>query len=243
MKKNKGMKITVCILVFLCGITTSFGQEKVSEAKLTSDQWYALESSGKWKVSITDSLWISEEVATYENMEAMTDTVFIVKKLPHQMAILKRANNKFALVRNSFKEDGDQMYTAILETSDSIASILDNFMSYEIPKATELVNSRVLYSQAKIDRIERSPGLDEITAVHLTEALNKRKEIGVLLQQYIEQNPKMSKNPYAVYRLAEPFLQREFLRLGYNPFKQVSYNFEEKFKDYPEVLKLLNEPF
>ena len=54
---------------------------------------------------------------------------------------------------------------------------------------------------------------------------------------------KQGKNPYAIYRLAQPLFHRAFIELGYNPYKAVAHNFEETFKNDSEIIKLLTEPF
>ena len=47
---------------------------------------------------------------------------------------------------------------------------------------------------------------------------------------------------YRLRRWVDAFRNQKLIRLGYNPHKQVAYNWHEQFKDDPDVMRLLNEP-
>lgn len=96
------------------------------------------------------------------------------------------------------------------------------------------------YQKDVIAKLNKAPGLNKISSKDMREALTWRKELTPLITQYLK-NTKNTR-PYMVYRFVENYRNKKLVQLGYNPYKQVVYNFSEQFKDDPALVKMLTEP-
>ena len=245
MKTSFILTISLVVQFLACGQTKEIAQNDNGDLDNTlGAHWYQMSVEGNEKITISDAFWTSHYETAEVNENIRIDTLYITKELDHNLIILKKPrNSEFALARRTIHEDGNVIRTAVLETDENLEVLEKKANKYKVQQDWEVVQARVIYSEKQKQKIESFPGFDEMKASDLKSALLKRKELGPLLKTYIEKNPKAGRNPYAIYRLAQPMLHREFIKLGYNPFKPVAHNFEETFKDDSEIIKLLTEAF
>jgi|GEM_PF-6209492 len=235
-------RICLSIVFPLIIVGYSFSQEKPVSTEQFSSNWYQLTIGDSQKIKIYPSFWVIEldEAGEYQS-SARRDTVFVDDKLSETLLVVKRTNrDSYTLIRRTLENEEAEIHFALLAMSDDKDSLLKRKTEFTARKDYEIANTRVIYNEERKDEIESMPGLDEITSNHLKTVLKKRLEWAPLLKEYLSNNPSMNTNPYTIYRLAQAVVERSFIEQGYNPYKQVVYNFEKTFKDDPEIIKLLS---
>jgi len=165
------------------------------------------------------------------------------------MTIIKRFDSQHLLL---FNERSGQPYgvVSVYTTDDNILKMNRVFSAKTAEEAERKWNEeeapswialteRDLYPKSMIDQMENAPGLDEIKRDDLIAAMQWRKPLSKMLQAYLEDTE--GKRSFMVYRFVENYRNRRLVQMGYNPYKQVVYNFEKRFEGDAEILKLLNE--
>ena len=174
-----------------------------------------------------------------EGQESRIDTIRIVKRLTENDFIITERRNRFALMhREILVPDSIVSMGAAIE-GKSIEEIENAHKKSGIPIYASL-RARYGFSASKIEQMEKAPGLDKITREDLVKSLSWRSEIGDMLKAYLEQNGDTQQ--FRIMQMAQNFGKRKLVELGYNPYRQVVYNWHKQFEDDEEVMRLLNEP-
>ena len=118
-------------------------------------------------------------------------------------------------------------------------TVLEKYENQEVPAYATLF-SRLLFTRAKLNTLKNAPGLDQITREDLIASLQWRQDISHALKSYAEDNPDMQQ--YRLYRMVQNYRDQKLFLMGYNPYKEVVYNWEKQFAGDDEVIKLLTEP-
>ena len=171
--------------------------------------------------------------------EPRETVVFIEKRLDETHLLMRQDDsaNPYAVL---FLKQKDASTIAMnrLYTGESAEEVLSQFKKEGFPQWKEL-NNRILYSKAKVDRILKAPGLDELKREDLIASLQWRGALTEKLEQFLEATN--NKRPFMVYRYVEMYRNQSLIELGYNPYKQVEYNLQKQFEGDEEILQLLNE--
>lgn len=235
------MKRSCLSFLFVLLFSFSFSQETPISKVHYDMNWYQLSIGDHQKIKIFPSFWMVELAEADEYRDtAIIDAILVDTQLSETLLVVKKSNKEaFNLIRRTVSKDGTEVHFALLANSNDKASLLKRKPEFDTVKEYEIANTRVIYSEQKMQEIQSLPGLDVITANDLKKVLKQRLIWAPLLKEYLANNPAMNKNPYAIYRLAQPLVERSFIAQGYNPYKEVVYNFEKTFKDDPEIIQLL----
>ena len=205
--------------------------------------WYAFNQYGeKQKITELQKVILYEEVKEEESpYPARIDTVHIEKRLNDSIYVIRKQNrsDEFALMVNTEIVAGAIKAVGIYYPSESVQAVATSFNQKGLPTWKELT-TRWVFSEEKTQSIEQSPGYDQVTREAMLEALTMREALSPLLKSYLKANP--DTKPFRLYRFVEVQAQHKFIAFGYNPFKQVPYNFEKQFEGDEEVIKLLTTP-
>lgn len=205
--------------------------------------WYSYSLQGdKTKITELGDLILYQQVQEEESpYPARVDTLDIMKRLNDSTYIIFKPNREgdFGLMASSWLENRAIKSIGIYFPSESVESVETTFKNEGLPIWKDLT-TRWVFSEEKVKQLEKAPGYDEVTREAILEALNIRQEISPILKLYMEQHP--GTKPFRLYRFVEVKAQHRFIELGYNPYKQVPYNFEKQFEADEEVIKALTEP-
>ncbi len=222
------MVLAVCLSSFF----TSQSQE--------NSTWYAYSLYGdKQKITELKEVVLYEEVKEEDSpYPARIDTVSIEKRLNDSIYIIthQRRDGEFALMANTGIRDGAIKSIGIYYPSETIEAVETLYAREGLPIWNTLT-TRWVFSEGQTKTLESAPGYDEVTREAILEALSIREEISPMLKAYVEEHP--DTKPSRLYRFVEVKAQQKFIELGYNPYKQVPYNFEKQFEGDEEVIKLL----
>lgn len=227
---------SICLSVLLSTICMAQTTDEGVDALI--GEWRTMGASSAAQIDITKEYWMDRSGKESRSV----DSIPIVRNFPNGLMVLGKAN-QYALIRNVIAEDGQSFWSAVLALSPNMEDLFALVSKHKEIAATEKVTCKIAYSAKRLEAIKSAPGLDVISGEDLLVALQKRREMIPLLKKYMTKQSSADQNPYAIYRLAEPLLQREFIALGYNPYKEVIYNFEETFKNNTEIMTLLLEEF
>ncbi len=231
--KNKVSLVPIIVCLF------SFVMADAQENSI----WYSYSLQGdKTKITELRDLILYEQVKEEESpYPARVDTVDIVKRLNDSTYVVFRPSRAgdFALMASTWLFNGAIKSIGIYYPSESIEAVESSFQKDHLPDWRELT-TRWVFSEGKVKELESAPGYDEVTREAILEALDIRKGISPLLKAYMEDFP--DTKPFRLYRFVEVKAQHKFIALGYNPYKQVPYNFEKQFEGDEEVIKALMEP-
>jgi len=184
---------------------------------------------------------ITEERECYDENDAIRiDTLLIKEKIHNQNYIIARTgSNRVGLMQREIIVPDSIYAMAIPFQAESLEAVKKKFQeSPELPWKSLL--SRPLFTKAKIEVLKGAPGLDQITREHLIESLSWRKAIGDQLKSYLDTDTNV--NQSRIYRMVENYRNQKLLMLGYNPYKQVTFNWQKQFQGDEEVMELLTEP-
>ncbi len=205
--------------------------------------WYAYDQyGGKQKITELKDFILYEQVQEEESdYPARIDSVRIKKRLNDSLYIISDSRRKqaFALMVYEIVEKGNITAVGIFYPSDTLEAVETTYKDQGLPQWKTLT-TRWIFSKSKTLALEKAPGYDEVTRDAMMEALSVRKELSPLLTAYLKDHPETK--PFYLYRFVELKAQQKFIDLGYNPYKQVPYNFEKQFQDDEEVIKALTAP-
>ncbi|BFP43313.1 hypothetical protein FGF1_41580 [Flavobacteriaceae bacterium GF1] len=184
---------------------------------------------------------ITEERELYdENAVLRVDTILIKERIDYHNYIIARPGRASLglLQRDVVIPDSIYVASTYIE-GKSVEEVKKKFKDAPKQPWFSLLN-RQLFTKAKMEKMKEAPGLDEITRKDLLESLSWREAIGKELKAYLDSNPGMS--PNRIYRMVENYRNQKLVLLGYNPYKQVVYNWQKQFDGDEEIIKLLTEP-
>ncbi|MEM1336212.1 MAG: hypothetical protein AAF717_01820 [Bacteroidota bacterium] len=223
--------LAICFFTFL----TAWGQE--------NSIWYSYNLYGdKQKITELEEVILYEEVREEASpYPARVDTVYIEKRINDSIYVVvnPRGNEEFALMAASQIVEGTIKAVGFYHPSNSAQAVETAYTNAGLP-AWNALTVKWIFSEAKTKLLEDAPGYDEVTREAMIEALTVRESVGPMLKEYLEENP--DTKPSYLYRFVELKAQQKFIALGYNPYKQVEYNFEKQFEGDEEVIKLLTTP-
>ncbi len=228
-------KISLIIVVLFFSFFTAQSQE--------NSTWYSFSLYGD-----TQKITELEEVILYEEVReedspypARIDTVYIEKRLNDSIYVVANPRGKeaFALMANTKIMDDAIKSVGIYYPSDTVEAVEATYAKKGLPLWNELT-VRWVFSEEKAKELVDAPGYDEVTREAMLEALTVREEISDALKGYLQDHP--DTQSFRLYRFVELKAQQKFIQLGYNPYKQVEYNFEKQFEGDEEVIKLLTAP-
>ena len=184
---------------------------------------------------------ITEERELYDENDVLrVDTILIKERIDRHNYIIARPGRALLglLQRNVVVPDSIYVASTSIE-GKSVEEIKKKFKDAPKQPWVSLLN-RQLFSKVKMEKMKEAPGLDEITRKDLLESLSWREAIGKELKAYLDSNP--GKSPNRIYRMVENYRNQKLVLLGYNPYKQVIYNWQKQFEGDEEIIKLLTEP-
>nr|WP_298789884.1 hypothetical protein [uncultured Allomuricauda sp.] len=174
-----------------------------------------------------------------EEQEPRIDTIRIVKRLSENDFIITERSNRFALMhREILVPDSIVSMGAAIE-GKSVEEIESAYKKSGIPSYAPL-RVRYAFSAPKIAQMEKAPGLDKVKREDLIASLSWRPEIGDMLKVYLEQTG--DGQQFRIMQMVQNFGKKKLVDLGYNPYRQVVYNWHKQFADDEEVMQLLDEP-
>lgn len=205
--------------------------------------WYSFSLQGdKTKITELKDILLYEEVKEEGSpYPARIDTVDILKRLNDSTYIVFKPNREgdFAIMASAWLQNGGVKSIGIYYPSETLETAESIYDETGLPEWKELT-TRWVFSEEKVKELENAPGYDEVTRDAILEALGIRQRISPYLKAYMKDFPETK--PFRWYRFVEVKAQQKFIELGYNPYKQVPYNFEKQFEGDEEVLKALTEP-
>ena len=208
-----------------------------------TSSWYSFSlQGGKQKITEMKDFILYEEVKEKESpYPARIDTVGIEKRLNDSILVVtnRRKNGKFALMATTTIKKGAIQSIGVYYPSETVKAVEDKYRNEGLPVWSELT-TRWVFSEKKSSELEKAPGYDEVSREAILEALSVRKDINASLKAYLKAHPDTQQ--FRLYRFVEMKGQQKFILLGYNPYKQVIYNFEKQFEGDEEVTKALTEP-
>lgn len=234
-------------LFVLSAVTLLFCFEGISQNVLTvekdfPEKAYALSAYGDVRVVLEiNDMFLSWETREDTDQYAIRiDTMFIHKRFDEKTFIVQRKGSEaYGLMqRTIIIPDSIALVDGSLG-GESIAEVEEKFKANKIA-TTSIWNQQMIFSRARLNQLLAAPGLDQITRKDLITALNWREEIGDNLKAFMEANPDMS--PYRLSRFVENWRNQKLVTLGYNPYKQVVYNWEKQFEGDEEVIQMLTQP-
>ena len=228
-------KTSLAIIAFFFSFFTSQSQE--------NSTWYAYSLYGDTqKITELKEVILYEEVRAEDSpYPARIDTVYIEKRLNDSIYVVANPRGKeaFALMANTKIEEGAIKSVGIYYPSNTVEAVEATYTEAGLPVWSGLT-AKWVFSEAKTKLLDDAPGYDEVTREAMLEALTVREEISDALKGYLQDHP--DTQSFRLYRFVELKAQQKFIQLGYNPYKQVEYNFEKQFEGDEEVIKLLTAP-
>lgn len=239
---SKKYVFTVCLIVTTLFSSCKSQNRTVEESSNTPKEWFGYNMYGdKNSMTIYTDKMVFKSPWDTKSAKAI-DTIYIQrnKELPknHVMIQNQRKKEPFGILKMMESADGKKIALIPLVSGMNADEVLQKFKVETLPSWIDLTK-QTLYSAEMIEKVDAFPGLDEVTAKDMLTALQWREPLGIKLQAFLEDTK--GARSHMIYRFVDQYRNERLVELGYNPFKQVIYNFEEQFKDDPEVLKLLKE--
>lgn len=184
---------------------------------------------------VTEELELAQEDDT-----PRSDTIVIKKRIDSNTFIVGRPNLERVAVmrRTEIVKDSVYFFGPLFE-GESEEVVLEKFQNEPTPAYASLF-SKILFTREKLLDLKDAPGLDRITRSDLLASLQWREGIGEAIQSYMVDNPEAQF--YRLRRMVDNYRNQKLVLLGYNPYKQVEYNWEKQFAGDDEVLQRLTEP-
>lgn len=179
------------------------------------------------------------ETVDEDNMVRI-DTVMIEKRLGNHDFIISREGRKgYAVLHREIIVADSVIGINTPFEGETIEEVEKQFNEKDIPNYARL-QMRYAFSLSKKEQMDNAPGLDEISREDLIQSFKWREAIGGMLKTLLEENPDMPR--YRFMRFVEEYRNQKLIELGYNPYKQVVYNWEKQFEGDEEVIELLTQP-
>lgn len=231
------MKRRILPLLALLALTISCKSKAVSQ--VSPKTYYTYDTQGELGSCTLYADRIVFKSPMNSESEKSTNVVNIEKRLDGKHLILhnKQSGQPYGVV-SVYTTDQDVLKMNILFSATSLEEVERKWEQESAPAWSPL-RERDLYPKVMIDRLEKAPGLDEIKREDLITAMQWRKPLSGMLQQFLEDNE--GQRRFMVYRFVEQYRNRKLIELGYNPYKQVVYNLQKQFEGDEEIQKLLNE--
>lgn len=233
------IKSVVIMLVF---IIASCKAQKTNDS-ITSpfETWYYYNSSNELGSCVITDQYLIFDSNIEQKENSNKDTVAVREILSKKRIIAYNENKKkpFAAIQLDMAKKGEMLTLVPLVEGLSVEEVKRKLSADSIPSWKDLTG-RLMLSAKKFDALKQAPGLDRISREDMITSLQWREVLSKKLQAFVTEMK--GERQYMVYRFVREFQKQKLLELGYNPFKQVDFNWEEQFKDDPEVLKLLTEP-
>ena len=202
--------------------------------------WYFFSSEGELGncTFYDDKIVFKSSVNSNNNND--TTTLFIEKRLDNQYLIVRNNDRKppYAIISIEITDRSILNVASTTITGTSIDEVEEKFNKNPIPIWVDLTG-RDCYTKKQIDQLEKAPGLDELTREDLLTSLQWRQPLSEKLKAYLEDNGDNGR--FRIYRFVENYRNQRLVELGYNPYKQVTYNLYKRFKEDEEIMRLLNE--
>lgn len=218
--------------------TLSSTVQNVKEEK--PEVWYMYNSYGEMGSCTIHNDKILFRSNLDDVSEKSIDTVFIEKRLSDHNFVLRKDGKapSYAWAQIKRGDHKDVLTMNTLGRGNSKKEVLQLISKDSVPVWSDLT-IRQFYSGRKMEQLKKAPGLDKIKREDLFTSLQWRAPLQSKLEAYVKGAGE--RGPYMIYRFIENFQKQKLVELGYNPFKQVPYNFEKQFDGDTEILKLLRK--
>ncbi|XLS29143.1 hypothetical protein ACJD0Z_18340 [Flavobacteriaceae bacterium M23B6Z8] len=236
------IKLIILGVVILVLVTTTCKAQKVSDSVASPvGTWYYYNMSNELGSCIISYRYLIFDANIEQEENSFKDTIVVKEVLSRHRMIVYNPGKKpsFASVRLEVNDEGNLLTFFPVVEGESIEEVKQKMTKDSVPIWKDLTG-RLFLSEEKLASLKKAPGLDEITREDMITSLQWREELGKKLQAFV--TDMKGERQYMVYRFVREYQKQKLIELGYNPYKQVSFNWEEQFKDDPEVLKLLTEP-
>ncbi|TAI48897.1 hypothetical protein [Flagellimonas allohymeniacidonis] len=179
-----------------------------------------------------------EPIEEYDKIRM--DTLIIHKRLGANDFIIGRSNMPgVGLLHREILVPGEVAVFSAPIQGNTVEEVEAKYKAKEYSSLAKL-EIQHMYSNSKKNEIEMAPGLDEITRDDLIKSLSWREELGETIKAIMEQDPETSR--FRVRSMVEAHRNQKLVLMGYNPYKQVVYNWEKQFEGDEEVIELLTTP-
>ena len=206
----------------------------------TKGTWYMFSSMTDARVEVYEKTIVLSQILKYEDVDPRpADTIHILSRGKSGLLLCEKKDEPEMAVLRLTNEDGVLQITEVL-TSEDKNELIEEMESNEGVSGSELFKANYMYSEEVFLNLDKAKGLDEVTADDLEKALLKRNEFGRKMEEMMRKDPELEEDRYRLRRIGEKLMNRTFLQLGYNPFKEVEYNFETMFPNRPDLIELLN---
>ncbi|NAY90881.1 hypothetical protein GTQ34_03025 [Muricauda sp. JGD-17] len=188
-----------------------------------------------------DKFLVSEERELRDEDDVIrVDTIFIKRHINEANYVVGRSGTKLLALmhRAEIVKDSIYRFGPILE-GENAEDVLQKYQRGEVPLYAPLF-SKMLFTREKVNELKNAPGLDQITRDDLIASLQWRQHIGDAIKSFVEENP--DERPHRLYRMVENYRNQKLFLMGYNPYKEVVYNWEKQFAGDDEIITLLTEP-
>ncbi|MEL6812528.1 MAG: hypothetical protein AAFP76_14460 [Bacteroidota bacterium] len=236
-------KLCIGLLCFGFGALQA-QNEPVVEHSALDGTWYMITRFQETKIQMEGNQWSSQRLNEDGTPgDSDRDTIQVVEAYPNGLRLMYDVGRKrYGLALFSLNETKDRISITLVDEEKGKEDLQALAESFDISTVSEFREQRVIYSEEKRNALWASPGLDELTAADMKTVLTTRKNWETRMKEdYLSKNPQETELPYKMYRQISYYMDGLFIQKGYNPYKQVPYNFEEQFKDHPDIIKLLQE--
>lgn len=237
----KNLKTPLVALSIFFALSSPISAQQTA-GKSFPQKCYAYDRNGDVRsMTELENMFVSTEEREIEDEfdKIRIDTLIINKRLgDNEFVISRKGGAGYGLVlREILEPDAVAVFNAPIRGT-TIEEVEKKYAEGGFVKHANL-QTQYVYSETKKNEIEKAPGLDEITREDLIKSLSWRKEIGEMLKTMVEENPDLSR--FRVRSYIEEYRKLKLVMLGYNPYKQVEYNWQKKFADDEEIIKLLTK--
>lgn len=109
----------------------------------------------------------------------------------------------------------------------------------QIPDSYRWLQSRTYVSDSLSNLLPARPGLDEVSKADVADVLRRYNTLRSDIEALLMNNPERPPSQFAVTSMLRVVMQRLFLAKAYNPYAEYREHPFDKFKDDPQVRKLL----
>ena len=229
------------ILAFFALTSNSLAQQDVE--KEFPQKAYGFDRNGDVRSMLEmEDMFISKEerelIDEYDQIRM--DTLVIHKRVGEHDFIIGRSNMPgFGVLHREILEPGEVAVFSATIQGKTVEEVEAKYQSKEYSSHAKL-QIQHMYSSSKKAEIEKAPGLDEITREDLIKSLSWRAELGETLKALLKENPETPR--FRLRSMVETHRNQKLVLMGYNPYKQVVYNWEKQFEGDEEVIQLLTQP-
>nr|WP_299339104.1 hypothetical protein [Allomuricauda sp.] len=239
--KNFTIKVSTLSLLLLSCFSGFTQNNKASEPEFPK-KCYLFDSYGDVRsmTKVENMFLLKEEREADEHDMVRIDTVMIEKRLgDHDFIISRQGRKGYAVLHREIIVADSVIGINTPFEGETIEEVETQFNDNDIPDHARL-QMRYAFSLSKKEQMDKAPGLNEISREDLIQSFKWREAIGGMLKTLLEENPDMPR--YRFMRFVEEYRNQKLIELGYNPYKQVVYNWEKQFGGDSEVIELLTQP-